>query len=112
MPTWGDRMTDAEIQAIVGFIRQWEATAPEVATLTRPGGGPAWRNNNTATTSSTQLFGLLPSTSNTTSHTATGQVGTTTQILDWRVLVLAGVILSIAFTLMSKGFFALKQQKE
>ncbi len=109
MPTWGDRMTDAEIQAIVGFIRQWEATAPEVATLTRPEGGPSWRNNNTATTSSTQLFGLLPSTNNTI---ATGQSGATTQILDWRVLLLAGVILSIAFTLISKGFFALKQQKE
>ena len=25
MPVWGDRMTEAEIQAIVGFIRQWEA---------------------------------------------------------------------------------------
>ncbi len=109
MPTWGDRMTDSDIQAIVGFIRQWEATAPEVATLTRPGGGPSWRNNNTATTSSTQLFGLLPSTNNTI---ATGQSGATTQILDWRVLLLAGVILSIAFTLISKGFFALKQQKE
>lgn len=107
MPTWGDRMTDAEIQAIVGFIRQWEATAPEVATLTRPGGGPSWRNNNTTTTSNTQLFGLLPSTNN-----AKGQGGATTQALDWRVLLLAGVILSIAFTLMSKGFSALKQQKE
>ena len=112
MPTWGDRMTNAEIQAIVGFIRQWEATAPEVATLTRPGGGPAWRNNNTTTTSNTLLFGLLPSTNNTTIHSTTGQGGIATQLLDWRVLALVGVILSIAFTLISKGFFALKQQKE
>ena len=112
MPTWGDRMTDAEIQAIVGFIRQWEATAPEVATLTRPGGGPAWRNNNTTTTSNTLLFGLLPSTNNTTIHSTTGQGGIATQLLDWRVLALVGVILSIAFTLISKSFFALKQQKE
>ena len=112
MPTWGDRMTDAEIQAIVGFIRQWEATAPEVATLTRPGGGPSWRNNNTTTTSSTQLFGLLPSTNTTTTFTTTGQGGAITQLLDWRVLILAGVILSIAFTLISKGFSALMQQKE
>jgi mono/diheme cytochrome c family protein len=112
MPTWGDRMTDAEIQAIVGFIRQWEATAPEVATLTRPGGGPAWRNNTTTTTSNTLLFGLLPSTNNTTIHSTTGQGGIATQLLDWRVLALVGVILSIAFTLISKGFFALKQQKE
>ena len=43
MPAWGDRMSEANIQAIVGFIRQWEATAPEVATpATGGGGGPPW----------------------------------------------------------------------
>lgn len=110
MPTWGDRMTDAEIQAIVGFIRQWEATAPEVATLTRPGGGPSWRNNNAAT--NTQSFSLLPSTNTTTTFLATGQGAATAPLLDWRVLILAGVILAIAFTLISKGFSALIQQKE
>jgi mono/diheme cytochrome c family protein len=41
MPAWGDRLADAEIQAIVGFIRSWEPTAPEVATPAR-GGGPWW----------------------------------------------------------------------
>lgn len=47
MPAWGDRMTAADIQAIVGFIRQWEPTAPEVAVPTRPGGGgPPWLRNN------------------------------------------------------------------
>mgnify|MGYP001122526481 CR=1 FL=1 len=52
MPAWGDRMTEAEIQAIVGFIRQWEATAPEVAQSLglQGGGGPPWlRNQPTAT---------------------------------------------------------------
>lgn len=43
MPAWGDRMTDAEIQAVVGFIRSWEPTAPEVAEPVR-GGGPWWRS--------------------------------------------------------------------
>lgn len=50
MPAWGDRMTEAEIQAIVGFIRQWEATAPEVAQPLGPGsgqGGPPWLRNKT-----------------------------------------------------------------
>jgi len=45
MPAWGDRMTDAQIQAIVGFLRQWEATAPEVAQPMGPPagiGGPPW----------------------------------------------------------------------
>jgi hypothetical protein len=49
MPAWGDRMTDAEIQAIVGFLRQWEATAPEVAQPLGPPsgvGGPPWLRNN------------------------------------------------------------------
>ena len=53
MPAWGDRMTDAEIQAIVGFLRQWEATAPEVAQPMGPasgGGGPPWLRNNTQPT--------------------------------------------------------------
>jgi mono/diheme cytochrome c family protein len=57
MPAWGDRMTEAEIQAIVGFMRQWEPTAPEVAQPLGPGGrsgggqgGPPWLRNNTTTT--------------------------------------------------------------
>jgi mono/diheme cytochrome c family protein len=41
MPAWGDRMTDADIQAIVGFMRAWEPFAPEVAEPAR-GGGSAW----------------------------------------------------------------------
>jgi mono/diheme cytochrome c family protein len=44
MPVWGDRMTDADIQAIVGFIRSWEPTAPEVATPTRVR-GPRWKTS-------------------------------------------------------------------
>lgn len=53
MPAWGDRMTPAEIQAIVGFIRQWKETAPEVAQPLGPRsgqGGPPWlRNQSNAT---------------------------------------------------------------
>ncbi len=44
MPVWGDRMTDPDIQAIVGFIRSWEPTAPEVATPTRVR-GPRWKTS-------------------------------------------------------------------
>ena len=35
MQAWGDRMTEAEIQAIVGYLRSWEPTAPEVAVAQR-----------------------------------------------------------------------------
>lgn len=53
MPAWGDRLSDADIQAIVGFMRSWEATAPAVAPATRGrgatgetgGGGPPWLRN-------------------------------------------------------------------
>lgn len=48
MPAWGDRMTDAEIQAIVGFIRAWEPNAPEVAEPAR-GGGPWWKSEGSQT---------------------------------------------------------------
>lgn len=105
MPTWGDRMTDSDIQAIVGFIRQWEPTAPEVATITRPGGGgPPWKNNNATTPS------LLPSTKSTTTisgNSAGGQV-TLQTLLDWRLLVLLGILLSLAFTLIYSGWDALR----
>ena len=118
MPTWGDRMTEAEIQAIVGFIRQWEPTAPEVAVLTRPsGGGPPWTRTDTSTTAP----GLMPSTSSSTGTNTTdattnpltginGSGQTVLQaILDWRLLVLLGVILSIAFTLIYSGLDALRR---
>ena len=82
MPAWGTRMTDADIQAIVGFIRQWEATAPEVATPIRGGGGPAWRQ----------------------AVTQTAQTA-----LDWRILLGLTALLAVAFTLISLGYTALKK---
>lgn len=65
MPAWGDRMSAADIQAIVGFIRQWEPTAPEVAIPTRPGGGgPPWLRNNNATPAQPLAPTPLPETGN------------------------------------------------
>ena len=64
MPAWGDRMTDAEIQAIVGFLRQWEATAPEVAQPLGPPagiGGPPWLRNNAQPTPTSSTQSLAPS---------------------------------------------------
>jgi len=60
MPAWGDRMTEAEIQAIVGFIRQWEATAPEVAQSlgSTGGGGPPWLRNQPTATATQPAEGL------------------------------------------------------
>jgi len=78
MPAWGDRLPASDIQAVVGFIRQWEATAPEVASPVRGGGGgPAWRQAATQTTAS---------------------------LLDWRVLLLVTLVLAAAFSLISIGY--------
>jgi mono/diheme cytochrome c family protein len=49
MPAWGDRMTEAEIQALVGFIRSWEPTAPEMAEPARGGGAPWWQSKGSQT---------------------------------------------------------------
>jgi len=43
MPTWAGRLSEAEINNLVSFIRSWEATAPEVATPPgQQGRGPGW----------------------------------------------------------------------
>jgi mono/diheme cytochrome c family protein len=82
MPAWGTRMAESDIQAIVGFIRQWEATAPEVASPVRGGGGPPWRQAATQTAQS---------------------------VLDWRVLALVTIVLAIAFSLVSAGFEGIRK---
>ena len=133
MPVWGDRMTESDIQAIVGFIRQWEPTAPEVAVPTRPGGGgPPWMRNTTTTTTdptagttATDPQGTAQQ-PNAGSQTGTqgqgqgaGQHGNQTattqpewwQTLDWRILLLVTGGLSVAFTLIFMGYEALKKNK-
>jgi mono/diheme cytochrome c family protein len=129
MPTWGDRMTEADIQAIVGFIRQWEPTAPEVAVATRAGGGgPPWMRSTTTTSGNTTGSN---STSAAAGQAAGQQSGTGTQgqghaqgqgqaaqsqptwwqTLDWRILLLITGGLSVAFTLIFMGFEALRPKK-
>ncbi|MGD8403576.1 MAG: c-type cytochrome [Anaerolineales bacterium] len=168
MPAWGDRMTDAEIQAIVGFLRQWEATAPEVAQPMGPPsgvGGPPWlRNNNTTTTqpntnlASTQMpdtGGLdadmqataIIENQTTQAAESSGQNGppmteqdmathmaedaangggqgggppwmreqvqtSTVDALEWRVLVLIGGGLAVAFSLIAMGFSSLRRTRQ
>jgi mono/diheme cytochrome c family protein len=71
MPAWGDRMTGADIQAIVGFIRSWEPTAPEVATPTRVR-GPWWKSSGAPSLPSGGASAVAPGTG---SQSAQGQVG-------------------------------------
>ncbi len=119
MPVWGDRMTEAEIQAIVGFIRQWEANAPEVAVPAKGGGGgPPWMRNNTTTPTSNST--AQSTGQGTTSTQGQGQgkgqgqgQGTGTpwwQAFDWRILLLIFGALSISFTLIFMGFESLRRK--
>lgn len=139
MPAWGDRMTDADIQAIVGFIRQWEPTAPEVAVPVRMGkGGPPWMANGTtqtkapartvgpqATTTPDSQGSALPThVPGSSQGMGSGQGGgpawaqttpaTETvswwQTLDWRTLALIAGGLALAFTLILTGYSSLKQK--
>jgi mono/diheme cytochrome c family protein len=120
MPVWGDRMTEAEIQAVVGFIRQWEATAPEIAVPAKGGGGgPPWLRNNTQ---STTQPGAQGTTSTQGQGQGQGQGGqgqgqgqaqsqpTWWQVFDWRILLLAFGALSISFTLIFMGFESLRRR--
>lgn len=115
MPAWGDRMSDADIQAIVGFIRQWEPTAPEVAVLTRPGGGgPPWLRNNTTNVNplpATNSTGTTTTSGGGPGHQATAQTATQNP-LDWRILALLGVVLSAAFTLIYSGLESLRRKPQ
>lgn len=52
MPAWGGRLTDAELNALVSFIRAWEPNAPAVAQPAPGGGGggPPWLRPNQGNT--------------------------------------------------------------
>jgi mono/diheme cytochrome c family protein len=121
MPAWGTRMSAADIQAIVGFIRQWEPTAPEVASPIRGAGGPPWLRNNTSTGSTT---GTTTTPATGTNQPSAGQgnqgAGHTTTVaaepaqspLDWRILLGITIILAAAFSLISAGVSSLKRHKD
>jgi mono/diheme cytochrome c family protein len=105
MPTWGDRMSETDIQAIVGFIRQWESNAPEVAVPARGGGGgPPWMRNTTTTTNQ--------SSQQSAQGQGKGQAQQTAwrQAFDWRILLLIFGALSISFTLIFMGFESLSRR--
>ncbi|GAB4503011.1 MAG: hypothetical protein Fur0043_00030 [Anaerolineales bacterium] len=131
MPAWGDRMTEAEIQAIVGFIRQWEETAPEVAQPLGPPsgqGGPPWlRNQSTSMNAGSQGSGGTPTGMATQpaqgSMPGSGGPGqgqgqhagmrgqaqpSALEALDWRALALLG---SGAIAALALVFFGVKSLK-
>ena len=109
MPAWGTRMSAADIQAIVGFIRQWEPTAPEVASPIRGAGGPPWMRNNTSTGTNQPSAGQG---SQGAGHTGTGTAEPAQSPLDWRILLGITIILAAAFSLIAAGVSSLKRHKD
>ena len=103
MPAWGDRMSVSEIEAIVAYVRSWEATAPAVATAqTTGGGGPPWqRTGNTPAQPQTpqQTGGVVQS------------VGSA-PAADWRMVLLLGVSgLAIGALLIVASFQLIRLRK-
>jgi hypothetical protein len=93
----------------VGFIRQWEANAPEVAVPAKGGGGgPPWMRTNTTTTTQSNTQG----TQQTAQGQGKGQAQQTSwwQAFDWRILLLIFGALSISFTLIFMGFESLSRR--
>jgi cbb3-type cytochrome c oxidase subunit III len=82
MPAWGDRLGVSEIEAMVAYVRSWEATAPAVASpQTTGGGGPSWQRSGQANQPVSQSQSL--------GTTASAPV--VTSAFDWRIIALLGI---------------------
>ncbi len=100
MPAWGDRLSVSEIEAIVAYVRSWEATAPAMATpQTTGGGGPPWQRNGAVTQPQ------APTQTGAAGATITPSAAGTT---DWRAIsllavpgvVIGGVLLASSWELV------------
>ena len=141
MPAWGDKLSEAYIQAIVGFIRQWEPTAPEVAVPVRIGrGGPPWMSSGslstgdaTAVPQATHQADVTPGAQATLmastrtpgggagdgsgqggpSWAAEGGTGSKTDAIsyDWRIITAAASLVVISLALIIWGYTMLKRKK-
>jgi cbb3-type cytochrome c oxidase subunit III len=81
MPVWGTRLGVSEIEAVVAHVRQWQATAPAIASpQVGNAGGPPWMRNNTSPNPQPIPPGQARQV----------QQATSTQF-DWRQIVLLGV---------------------
>ena len=102
MPAWGDRMSVSEIEAIVAYVRSWEATAPAVATAQMTGGGgPPW-----------QRTGNTPAQPQTPQRTGGVVQSVGAAPTDWRMVLLLGVpVVVIGALLMVASFQLIRLRK-
>lgn len=106
MPAWGDRLTDVEIQAVVGFMRSWEPDAPEVATPLR---GPWWRAGGSQAGSGPALPSGGSSGASTPPWSQAAQNQAVSQPLDWRKFLLVGAAGALALTLIGISILGLRR---
>ena len=98
MPAWGDRLGVSEIEAIVAYVRSWEATAPAVASRqTTSGGGPPW-----------QRTGGVPNQPQASQQAPQPAAGVTTNrpaavmpATDWRIVGIVGITLIVIVAALS-----------
>ncbi|MEJ2710082.1 MAG: c-type cytochrome [Anaerolineales bacterium] len=130
MPAWGDRLTEVDTQALVGFIRSWEPTAPEVAEPARGGGSPWWqtgatsgaggavggppwmRNVPAGDTGSANLPSGGSKPAQSTSYNPQGNIATLSQLPWWQkldsgALTLLGTVLFVSFSMTGVGLVML-----
>jgi mono/diheme cytochrome c family protein len=95
MPAWGDRMSVSEIEAIVAYVRSWEATAPAVANpQTTGGGGPPWQRSGTVAQPQAQT----PAGSG---GTVVNQSVAVMPATDWRIIGIVGITLIVVVLALS-----------
>lgn len=95
---WGDRLTDEEILSIVAYLRNWEATAPEVATPVRmAGGGPPWLRPSGEGGVAQADGGQQPATGQSAGFTQPQESPVSNLLSNWRTFLLAVGVLAFAF---------------
>jgi mono/diheme cytochrome c family protein len=131
MPAWGDRLTEADIQALVGFMRAWEPDAPEVAEPARGGGSPWWqtggttgtgggvggppwmRNTTTGNANNTSLPSGGSSPVQAANHMSPGNNPGASQTSSWwqqfdsRAIALLGTVLVVSLSMVGVGLVML-----
>ena len=130
MPAWADRMTDAQIQAVVGFLRSWEPEAPAVAQPVRIG-GPWWMTSQGASlpsggASSGAAGQELPAGTQTQDPAAGAHQSSQAQAqgnppwlqelqrpwyerLDWRAAVIIGLTAAVGLALVGGALIKLRR---
>ncbi len=122
---WADRLSETEILALVAFLRNWEADAPEVSSPVRMmGGGPPWLSSAQQTNPSNPSPNTpIIESGSMNSERIDQQAEPSSQLnwselirQEWRVLLLAVGVLWLAFffvfSALSGGRYPLRDDQQ